>query len=93
MSKLLNKLYIKVIISAAIGFSLAGAFSHIQYPCVSLVPGEVCVALEKAVMHPNDLINNKQDSLAKFMRTFAISSLVSFALLSVYSQFKTKKKI
>lgn len=93
MAKFLSKLYVKVIISAAVGLFLAGAFTHIQYPCISSVPGEGCVVFEKAAMHPSDLINNKQNSLTKLVGTFAVSSLVSFALLSVYSRFQTKKKI
>jgi hypothetical protein len=82
----------RFILSVAVGFLLAGAVTHIQYPCTSTVSGEGCVSFEKAIMHPNDLANNKQNSLTSFAETFAVSTIVSFTLLSVYSHHQTKKK-
>jgi hypothetical protein len=95
MSKPLSKLYIRIIISAAIGFFFVGAFINIQYPCTQEMPGEniaQCVSFESAIMHPGDLNNNKQDSLTRFVSNFAIISLLCFALLSAYTRVQTKKK-
>jgi hypothetical protein len=94
MSKLLNKLYVRIIIAIVFGFLLASQ-TGIQGPCTVTTPGENkshCVEFSKALEHPSDLINNKQNSLTRFSETLAISSLVSFALLSVYHQVQTKKK-
>lgn len=92
MSKLLNKLYVRVIISAAIGFFFAGAYVDIEYPCPPL-DSKGCASFESAIMHPADLLNNKQGSLTTSMKNFIIISLISFALLSVYSLLQTKKKV
>jgi hypothetical protein len=95
MLKLINKLNVRILIAIVFGFLVASTFTHFQGPCTSTIQGEDsshCVEFSKAVMHPRDLINNKQDTLTKFAGTFAISSLVGFALLTAYSQFQTKKK-
>lgn len=95
MSQPLSKLYIRILISVAVGFLLAGAFIDIQYPCTETFPGEditKCVAFEDALSHPNDLLANKQDSLTRFVSNFAIISLLCFALLSAYTRLQTKKK-
>jgi hypothetical protein len=94
MLKLLNELYARVIVSVVVGFLLASTSTLIQGPCTTVPPGENisrCVEFSKAVMHPRDLINNKQGSLADFAGTFAISSLVILALLSTYSQLHKRK--
>jgi hypothetical protein len=85
--KYIEKLPVRVVIALIAGFLLAGAFTKITYNCVpsTVPPGESvsrCVAFEKAVMHPSDLLSNEQDSLTKFSTTFAITSLITFALLS-----------
>jgi hypothetical protein len=90
MAKLLNKLYVRIIISAAIGFFLVGAWTNIQYPCPPL-DNAGCVVWESAIMHPLDLINNKQDSLKNFVTNFVIISLASLALLSVFSHSQRRK--
>jgi hypothetical protein len=86
--KYVKKLPIRILIALIAGFLLAGAFTKITYSCApSAVPaGESasqCVAFEKAVMHPSDLFSNKQDSLTKFSAIFAVTSMVTFAILSV----------
>lgn len=96
MSRLLNQLYVRVLISAAVGLFFVGAFVNIQYPCTETLPDENithCVSIESAIMHPGDLVNNKQDSLTNFVENFFIISFASFALLSVFSQFQTKRKL
>jgi hypothetical protein len=87
-----NKLVIKMMAAVVIGLLLAGAGTKITYTCAPHDGDKGCVSFEKAVMHPNDLFSNKQDSLMQFSKTFTIASVVSFALFSVYSWAKTKKK-
>jgi hypothetical protein len=88
--KLLNKLYFRIMISIVIGLLLAGGWTDIQYPCPPL-DNAGCVVWESAIMHPSDLISNKQGSLVEASKTFLITSLVSFGLVSVL--FRQKKSI
>ncbi len=46
------------------------------------------MSLQKAVMHPSDLINNKQDSLTHSSTSLAVTSLVVFSLVSVLGAVK-----
>ncbi len=95
MAKLINKLNVRILIAIVFGFLVASTLTHLQGPCTTTIPGEDishCVEISKALMSPKDLINNKQNSLTRFTETFAEVSLVSFVLLSSYSQFQTKKK-
>lgn len=81
-------------VAAVFGLLAASTFTLVQSPCTTTIPGEDirhCVEFSKAVMHPNDLLNNKQNSLMKFSKTFVIVSVTSFALLSAYSWYRTKK--
>ncbi len=74
MGKLINKIYVRIIIAVVFGLLLASTFTSIQGPCTTVVPGENtanCVEFSKAVTYPNDLLNNKQDSLVHFLQTFA----------------------
>ncbi len=89
MTQPLNKLYVRIVISVLIGFLFVGAFVNIQYPCPPL-DAEGCVSFDSAVMHPNDLISNKQGSLDRFVINFAIVSLISFGLLSTYNQLQKR---
>jgi hypothetical protein len=78
MAKSINKLSVQLLIAIVFGFLMASAFTGLQGSCISTIPGEDstrCVEFSKAVMHPRDLINNKQNSLTMFVETFAISSL------------------
>ena len=96
MHKLTDKLSAQILIAVVFGFLIASLFTHLQVPCTTTIPGENsshCVEFSKAVMHPRDLINNKQDTLTEFVGTLAVSTLVSFVLLSIYSRLRTKKKV
>lgn len=91
MDKLIDKLYARIIAAVVLGLLFASTFTLMQGPCTTIVPGEditKCVEHSKAIMHPGDLLNNTQNSLVKFSRTFVIVSVISFALLSVYSRYK-----
>ncbi len=79
----------KIVATVLIGLLLAAEGTHITYTCApvdSYGPTAGCVSYDKAVMHPSDLLNNKQDSLVHFSETLAITSLVSFALLSTFTR-------
>jgi len=78
------KLSARVIIPVIIGILFAGALTKITYPCAPVDGAAGCVLLDKAAMHPRDLLNNKQDSLIHFSENFVVASLVSFALLSAF---------
>jgi hypothetical protein len=87
-----SKLSARIMIATVIGLLLATVTTKISYTCAPLAddPSSHCTAFEKAIMHPSDLINNKQDSLTELVGTLAISSLVSFALISIYVSNKKK---
>lgn len=54
----------------------------IQYPCPPL-GNSGCVVWESAILHPSDLLSNKQGSLEDAAKTFAVIFIASF----VYLQF------
>lgn len=91
MTKFLDKMYIRVILSVAVGFFVASTLTHITYPCTGYFEGIGCVSFEDAIMHPSDLLNNKQDSLTTFASKFAVISLATFTLLSIAHKLYTKK--
>lgn len=93
MNSLTNKLYIKIIISLVIGFIFAAELTHIHYPCVSPTPGEGCVSIDKAIMHPGDLINNMQGSLYQFAPKLFAVSVISFAVMSIFSFVQNRNKV
>ncbi len=98
--KYLNKLSAKITISVVIGLLLAYAgvgITHVTRPCtLAEVPkGESisrCESIEKAFIHPHDLLTNKQNSLTHFSEAFVITSLLSFALLSFFNLAQKKPK-
>lgn len=90
--KYINNLWVKVIASIVIGFLLASAGTKITYTCTPADGAAGCTSFEKAIMHPSDLLNNKQNSLTHFSKTFAITSLASFALLSILGFVQKKPK-
>ncbi len=91
--KYLNKLSVKITIAIIVGFLLAGAGTHIKYPCDPKPADAIgCESLDKAVMHPKDLLGNKQDSLMIFSRRFAITSIATLALIGAVSVIQQKKK-
>lgn len=71
---------------------LASVTTIITYNCPPIDGAMGCVSFEKAVMHPGDLFNNKQNSLWHFSETFVVVALASFGLISTYSWAQTKKK-
>ena len=93
--KHINKLSVRIIVAVVIGFLVASQTGIIIEPCTGVPPpGEnnaQCAEFSTALEHPSDLINNKQNSLDRFSKTLAVTSLVSFALLSIYSQHQKKK--
>lgn len=91
MTKLFKKHRNKIIIALLLGLLFASAFTHIQRPCTTTIPGEdktKCVEWSKAIINPSELLNNKQNSLVKFTETFVVVSVTGFVLLSIYSRYK-----
>jgi hypothetical protein len=80
--KHINKLAVRIVAAIVIGFLLAGAGTDIPYTCAPIDGAEGCVSFDKAVMHPSDLLSNKQNSLVIFSTFFVITSLIIFAFLS-----------
>ncbi len=89
--KRLNSIAVKVIIAILIGFLWASAFTDIAYTCPPETPNGGCFSLEKALMHPHDFLNNKQDSLIRFSEHFAQVSLTVFALLFIFGLVQKRK--
>ena len=89
--KYINKLSVRIIAAVVIGFQLASVGTKITYSCRPVDGAAGCVSFGKAVMHPSDLLNNKQDSLVHFSETFVITSFASFVLLSVFGLARKKK--
>ncbi|MBP6880952.1 hypothetical protein KBC31_04980 [Candidatus Saccharibacteria bacterium] len=91
--KYLNKLSVQIVMALVIGFLLAGAGTHIGYPCDPKPADAIgCESHEKAVMHPKDLFDNKQNSLVIFSQRFAIYSIVTLSVLGAVSAIQKKKK-
>lgn len=71
------------------------AQTGIEVPCTGVPPpGESnarCAAIGKALWYPKDLINNKQNTLAEFSKTFVEVSVFTFALLSIIALYWKKK--
>lgn len=94
MFKLMDKFYMRLVVAVVFALLAASAFTGIQGPCTTTAPGEnaaTCVEFSKAITNPNDLLDNKQNSLVKFSKTFAIVLITSYALLSVYTWHQSKK--
>lgn len=77
--------------AVVIGLLFAGSRTTITYDCVPIDGAKGCVSFEDAIMHPGDLINNKQNSLVRFSTNFALSSLTTFALISATSVVHKKR--
>ncbi len=89
MQKLTNNHSLKLLVAIAIGLFFASAFTSIQAPCSTAIPGEEiqkCIEWSKVIMRPDELLSNSQSSLARFSVTFFIISLSSYALLSIYNR-------
>ncbi|HCR55781.1 TPA: hypothetical protein DIV49_02305 [Candidatus Saccharibacteria bacterium] len=88
--KLLHKVSVRIVIALVVGFLLAGALTKITYTCTPIDDSVNCVAFDKAIMHPADLLNNKQNSLVKFSLIFAISAVTIFAILTVITKYHAR---
>jgi hypothetical protein len=97
--KHIKKLRVRIIAAVVVGFLFAYVgvgITHVDRPCTPTdVPkGESvsrCVSIEKVYAHPSDILTNKQDKLTRFSETFAVASITSFALLSVFGLIQKKK--
>lgn len=89
--KQINKLSVRIVVALLIGFLFAGALTKITYPCEPTDGAKGCLSFEKAIMHPNDLINNRQNSLVKFSQSFATVSVGTFVVLGVRSLASKKR--
>lgn len=81
----------KIIAAILIGFLIAGAGTDIHYTCTPIDGAKGCASFEKAVMHPADLLNNRQSSLVHFVETFVISSLIVFVILEILTHGKKRQ--
>ncbi len=90
--KYIHNLSIRIAVAIVVGFLLAGAATKITYSCAPVDGAAGCVSFDKAIMHPSDLLNNKQDSLVHFSETFVVASLISFAVLSIVDVAQKKSK-
>ncbi len=88
--KYIEKLSVRILLSVLVGFLFAGAFTKISYTCAPIDGAAGCVSIEKAIMHPGDLLSNKQASLVQFATTFAASGLGAFATLFILIQMKPR---
>ena len=61
--KHINKLPLIIAAAVIVGFLIAGSRTTINYDCALVDGAQGCVSSEDAVMHPIDLINNRQNSL------------------------------
>lgn len=91
--KYIHNLSVRILVAFVVGFLLASAGTKITYSCAPIGGAAGCVSFDKAIMHPSDLLNNKQDSLVHFSDAFVISSLVSFAVLSIINVVQKKPKL
>lgn len=88
----INILSVRITAAIAIGFLYAITFTSINYDyCAPIDGSQGCATIEKAIMHPKDLLNNKQDSFVRLSKTSAVVSLGTFAVLSVLSLVNKKR--
>lgn len=80
----------KVLVAIIVGFLLAGVGTKITYDCAPVDDAAGCVSIDRALMHPNDLLNNKQDSLLRFSEIFSVTALGMYITLVIF-QFVYKK--
>ena len=81
----------KLIAALIVGFLIAGALTKITYSCTPPAGYAGCASIEEAVMHPADLLNNKQNSLVRFVGFFVINSFFSFVVLDLLIREKQKR--
>lgn len=96
MIKNVKSLCARILVAVILGLILASTFTKTQGPCTSSTPGEdvaKCVEFSKAILHPNDLLNNNQDSLVNFSKTFASVSVTTFIVFGAYDYCKKHTQI
>lgn len=89
--KYLEKISVRIAVALIVGFLIAGSNTSIKYDCPPIDGAMGCTAFEDAILHPGDLLNNEQNSLVRFSRTFAVSSVITFALISAVIIVKNNK--
>lgn len=89
--KYLSKLPVKIAIAVAVGFIFASVGTKMTYDCAPVDGAMGCVSFEKAIMHPADLLNNRQNSLVKFSANFAVVALVTYIGSSAIVLVKEKR--
>lgn len=86
MLKLLNKLYVRILIAVIFGFFLSAQFTHLQRPCTGPRPLEevssYCISLTKAIMHPTELVSDPEVR-QKFITILALGFIGSFTIISI----------
>lgn len=88
----MNELWFKLTVAAICGLLLASITTKISYTCPPADGVVGCVSFEKALMHPSDLMENKQDSLAYFATTFIATGGIVFTTLSLVNTVQKNKK-
>lgn len=89
--KQINKFPVIIVAAIVVGFLLASATTKITHRCVPVDGAKGCASFSKAMVHPEDLLHNKQNSLVIFSTTFAEVSLFTFVILAAASLTLKKK--
>lgn len=88
----MKKILLAIVVAVGIAFVMAGAGTHIAYACPPVDGARGCVEFSKAIMHPGDLLHNKEDSLVHFATTFFLTFLVVFAVITIAFQILNKQR-
>jgi hypothetical protein len=86
-----RQLFRYVLLALMAGVLLAGAFTHITYPCPPLSGDTGCVSFEKAVMHPMDLAANTQGSLVRFSLDILVGFAIALVVLVAFAKLRVKR--
>lgn len=91
-----NSFLAKVLAAVAIGLIIASTLTDATYPCNAndMLEGDSiarCIAWDEVVLHPSDLMSNREGSLLRFLTTFVVTALVSYAIISIVSRAYRKK--
>lgn len=88
--KLFKPTSVRLLSALAIGILLALVGTKVTYPCENVDGSAGCVSHEKAIMHIDDLAENFQGSLVEFTKTIAITSILTFVILTFLANDKRK---
>lgn len=86
------KFSVRIAVAIVVGVFVAGASTKIVYTCVPIDGAAGCMSFDKAIMHPGDLLNNKQESLVRFSTVFATTSLLGFTVMGIVEAALKKQK-